>query len=286
MKKGSIVIASLVALSGLALVRSFYELRHLKAAGYKLNSDKLEKGKKHKIVFLSDLHGMSYGKNNRKLLSLIKKQDPDMILIGGDMVTASLNASDEVSLPFLRELPRIAPTYYAMGNHEEYMRRAGRKFGGRYKTLKKTLKRAGIVMLDNSHADIGGNISIYGLSLPLSKYRKLRKHSLTETEIEELIGVPDKGRYNILLAHSPEFSESYEEWKPDLVLSGHYHGGVVRLPKIGGVISPNFRLFPRYSVGRFKKNDTDIIVSAGCGSHKINIRLFNRPEVVVIELSS
>lgn len=276
---------TLAALAALVLARSFYEVRHIKVTKYSVSSDKLPEGTKLKIVFLTDLHSRKYGRNNKNMLSLVAGQNPDLILIGGDMVTASDERGETDVYSFLRKLPDIAPTYYAVGNHEEYLK-IKPEYYGRFLSLKKVLKKAGIVLLDNKRIDIGDNISLYGLEISRNYYKRLNKKKPKPGYMNFYLGKPDKDRYNILLAHTPEFFDVYKNWKPDLVLSGHYHGGIVRLPRLGGVISPSLRLFPEYSAGKFKKGDTNLIVSAGCGTHGINFRLFNRPEVVAVELSS
>lgn len=271
--------------AALILARSFYEVRHIKVTDYSVSSDKLPKGTKLKIVYLTDLHSRKYGRNNKKLLSLIAGQRPDLILIGGDMITASDERGESDVYSFLKKLPKIAPTYYAVGNHEEYLK-VKPEYYGRFLNLKRLLKKSGIVLLDNKRIDIGNNISLYGLEISRSYYRRFNKKKPKPEYMNFYLGEPDKDRYNILLAHTPEFFEVYKSLRPDLVLSGHYHGGIIRLPGFGGVISPSFKLFPEYSAGKFKKGDTYLIVSAGCGTHGINFRLFNRPEVIAVELSS
>lgn len=273
-------------LAGLTLARSFYEVHCITAAKYNIVSEKLPPDTDLKIAFLSDLHGRTYGKNNRRLLDLVKKEEPDLILIGGDMLTASKEEADKEVFRLLGNLKKTAPVYYAMGNHEEYLKAEAEDYPGRYKRLKKVLKYYKIPLLNNSHVDLKGNISLYGLEIPEKYYRKFMRKDLKKTQLSSLLGEPDLDRFNILLAHSPAFFESYALWKPDLVLSGHYHGGLVRFPRLGGLISPDLKLFPKYCVGRYQKDQTDLIVSAGCGSHGVNIRLFNKPEVVVIGLSS
>ena len=283
LKKASEKILCITA--AVLLARSFYEVRHIKVTDYSVSSDKLPKGTKLKIIYLTDLHSRKYGKNNKKLLSLIAGQKPDLILTGGDMVTASDERGEADVYSFLKKLPEIAPTYYAMGNHEEYLK-VKPEYYGRFLSLKRLLKKSGIVLLDNKRIDIGNNISLYGLEISGSYYKRFNRKKPKPEYVDFYLGKPDMDRYNILLAHTPEFFDVYKSQRPDLVFSGHYHGGIVRLPGFGGVISPSFKLFPEYSAGRFRIDNTDLIVSAGCGTHGINFRLFNMPEVIAVELSS
>lgn len=292
MNRQKIVISGILAAGGLALARSAYETAHISAAEYKISSDKIPENKKIKIAFLSDLHGKTYGKENSYLLGLILSKKPDLILIGGDMYTASDSDNDRKLLPFLKALRKAAPVFFAPGNHEEYLKAETGRFGKRYELIKKDLRSAGIKLLENKRTDLENNISVYGLELPKGYYRRLNKRTPDIRDMERYLKSPDKGRFNILLAHTPAFFDTYEKWGPDLVLSGHYHGGIIGMPDIKksgarrGFISPDLKFFPKNCQGRVRKNDTDLIISAGCGSHGIDFRLFNKPEVVFIELSS
>ena len=129
----------------------------------------------------------------------------------------------------------------------------------------------------------GVRIRISGLEIPLSAYEKLGKRKLSVRQIEDRIGRSDPS-YQILLAHNPAYVQQYEAWGADLVLSGHVHGGLVGLPWIGGVISPDFRLFPAYSAGIYRDPKTDVVVSRGLGVHSVPIRFMNPAELVVLEL--
>lgn len=288
MDKRKMIFRAAALAGAAAFCRSRYEINHIKAVEYKLYSKKLPEKTGVKIVFLCDLHCRSYGEGNIELLRLVRAQDPDFILTGGDMITASKgNAQEDLKvMKLLRALAKIAPVYCAMGNHEEYLKCEKRRFGDRFEKIKEFLEREGILLLQNGHVDLKNNISVYGLEISRKYYRRFSRKSPKSEHMEKYLGRPDPERYNILLAHHPAFFDAYEAWKPDLVLSGHYHGGVLRLPLLGGVVSPDLRLFPAHCAGRFKKNETEHIVSAGCGSHSINIRLFNMPEVLAIELSS
>ena len=128
-------------------------------------------------------------------------------------------------------------------------------------------------------------ITVWGLELPWQCYRRFRKNELTAGQITELLGARDEGRYNILLAHNPVYFEAYAAWGAELTPAGHLHGGVIRLPYSGGVVTPQFRLFPKYDRGIFKRRGKLLVVSAGLGSHSIPIRINNPPELVVLDIS-
>ena len=135
------------------------------------------------------------------------------------------------------------------------------------------------------------NIVIYGLEIDREYYKRRKKITMTVEYIQEKLGHPDKSKFNILLAHNPEYFDAYASWGADLVISGHVHGGIMRLPFLGGVVAPSLTLFPKYSGGRYEKVTEDgqksiMILSNGLGSHTIPIRVFNPGQLVVLELDS
>ena len=119
----------------------------------------------------------------------------------------------------------------------------------------------------------------------MSSYRKFSKESVTSGDITELLGRPAaEDACTILLAHNPAYMDAYLEWGADLILSGHLHGGLVRVPGIGGIVTPQGFLFPKYSGEMTKEGDQTVIVSRGLGTHTLNIRLFNTPELISVQL--
>ena len=118
----------------------------------------------------------------------------------------------------------------------------------------------------------------------MSTYEKFKKHTVTPQDVRQCLGKADKGEYQILLAHNPAFFPAYKEWGADLTVSGHLHGGIIRIPGLGGVITPQFVLFPKYSGEMTVEGNQAIAVSRGLGTHTINLRFLNYAEVVVIDL--
>lgn len=241
-----------------------------------------------KIVFLSDLHNREYGEKNAKLVEDIRRENPDLILCTGDMLVGREGASFENAASFMKQLPEIAPVYYASGNHEQRMKEEPDKYGEVYLEYKKELVDAGVRYLENEHAQIdwnGRTVVLHGLEIPAECYGKIHRHILEEEEITERLGAPEKDAYNVLLAHNPEFAGEYKEWGADLVLSGHLHGGIVRLPVVGGVVSPRFCFFPKYSGDCYKEGEKTVVVSKGLGTHTVNIRLWNPAELIVLHVN-
>ena len=156
----------------------------------------------------------------------------------------------------------------------------------------------GIIFLDNASLRLGrgkSRIRLTGLSLPLRHFARFEllplprrwegtKTALHQGELRRLIGRADPKAFQILLAHTPEHARAYGSWGADLVLAGHNHGGIVRLPLLGGLVSTSFRLFPKYDRGRFSVGKGEMIISAGLGSHTIPVRPFNPPEMLLITL--
>ena len=283
MEDWMIIIGIVVLLAVIITIRVIYELRHLKITELSFHSEKVTSESGLKAVFLTDLHSRSYGAENEILINTVRQSEPDYIFLGGDMLTDTCEKKDSVLFALLNSLVQIAPVIYAPGNHEQ---RVLLEDSERRRIFHEKLAEAGVRFLQNEKVELNQNINIYGLDIDSSHFGKVRPAPLLAEELEEGIGRLDQSRYNILMAHSPKFFEVYAEYGADLILSGHYHGGAVRLPLIGGVVSPQFRLFPKYSGGLYTKGGSNMFVSTGCGSHKINLRLFNRPEVVVIDIRS
>ena len=235
----------------------------------------------HTLAVVCDLHHWNYGRNNSRLLARIKEAGADAVLIPGDLVVKHVCTSDKKVqrvLTFLRTLHESYPVFYSPGNHEIRM--------ADHENYKIELEHIGIGYADNrelSFPDDG--IRLYGLELPIEWFRE--KRDLSVAELGEFLNKPEAGRegeFTILLAHDPRHFETYADWGADLTLSGHLHGGILRLPIVGGVFSPYMRLFPKYDAGLFEKNGKRMIVSRGLGTHHVKLRWFNRPELVVVRL--
>jgi predicted MPP superfamily phosphohydrolase len=231
------------------------------------------------IVQLSDLHNKDYG---NKLFTAIQNQQPDLIVITGDLIdNRSKNIGSTINL--LEELLLLAPIYYVSGNNEEW--------SNRYEELAARLTASGVIVLDDKAVKIERNNSSFnliGIVDPefikgAAGYVGECQAALIRRAIQQNI-VTDEAKLNVLLAHRPELLSLYAEYNVDLVFSGHAHGGQVRIPFVGGLIAPNQGLFPKYTEGLHTQRDTTMVVSRGLGNSIIPLRLFNRPELVVVTL--
>lgn len=233
-----------------------------------------------KIVQISDLHNAEFGKDNKRLLKKIKKCDPDIIALTGDLID-SRNTDLDVAINFVKEAVKIAPCYYVTGNHE------GRIDG--YTEYESKLLSLGVIVLDNKSIVIeneGQTIELHGLhdleSLKGEKYG-YRERGVLEKLLEE--NKHQEDGFDILLAHYPDFFDLYAKYGYDLVLSGHAHGGQFRLPFIGGLYAPGQGKLPKYDSGLFTEGNTSMIVSRGLGNSIFPFRINNTPEVVLVTLT-
>ena len=277
MSTTGIIIGILVAAVLLVFAEMYRELHIFRVTRYQVASPKLAGEKTW--VFLSDLHNQVYA---------VKKESPDLILIGGDMLVGKNGHSYEPALACVKELVKIAPVYYANGNHEERMKLKPQKYDQSYALYREKLLNLGVHLLENESTVLSdeSKVRLTGLEIPLECYTHLKRREMPEGAIKERIGNRDPEAFQVLLAHNPSYMKEYLAWGADLILSGHLHGGMVRIPGIGGVIGPDFVLFPKYSGEMRRVGDQTVIVSKGLGTHTIHIRLFNPAEVVVLSLNN
>lgn len=245
----------------------------------------LKKGR-FRAVFITDLHCASWNDDPDCLPGIIADEKPDLILCGGDIITARPGYSVEPALYFMRKMLKISDVYFGIGNHEYRSRIYPEVYGTMYQDFINPLSKEGVIFLDNKKARIqtcGIPVGIYGLELSREKYKRFKTASLNQEEINSRIGRPRKAEVSILLAHNPKYYQTYLKWGADLTLCGHYHGGIARIGKHSGLISPGLMPFPHNSYGRFDRNKHTLIVSAGLGEHTIPVRINNPRELVVID---
>ena len=233
-----------------------------------------------RIAQISDLHNEKFGAGNAKLIELLTLAQPDIIVLTGDLID-SRHTDVEIALEFARNAMQIAPVYYVTGNHEARVRE--------YEDLKAGLVEAGVTLLENEKTQItreGEYITLMGIDDP--SFREDYLFGDAGAVAGEAIGGlrEESDGYTVLLSHRPELFDLYAENGMDLVFSGHAHGGQFRLPIVGGLVAPNQGFFPEYDAGRFRRENTVMIVSRGLGNSIIPVRLNNRPEIVVAELNA
>ena len=228
-----------------------------------------------KIAQISDLHNAVFGEGNSKLLKILAGAEPDIIVITGDLID-SRHTDTGAALSFVRAAAELAPVYYVTGNHELRM-----DFG----SIEPELEAAGAVLLRNRSVRIergGEYIELAGIDDPSFLGADGSAESRAASELERLSA---DGAYLVLLAHRPELIETYAEYGADLVLSGHAHGGQIRLPGLGGLYAPGQGFLTEYDAGLYSSGDTSLVVSRGLGNSLFPLRINNRPEVVLAELN-
>ena len=201
------------------------------------------------------------------------------------MYTACKGGDNSEVIAFVKKLAEEYPLYAANGNHEHKTRLSPEYYGPLYENYVSGLKESGGVMLVNEAAELSDeNVEIYGLEIERDYYKKGACPTMETTYLQRVLGKPDAAKFNLLIAHNPDFFENYAEWGADLIVSGHVHGGLMILPIIGGFINPRLLLFPKYDGGRFAHRESTMILGRGLGCHTLPVRIFNPGELVVIHL--
>lgn len=261
-----LVLAALLADSNFRLVTSRYALRY----------ESLPMGfDGYKIVQLSDLHMEDYGE---RLYGRIRQEEPDILVLTGDFLNMKLGSAPgnqvEKLRPILEDLIEIAPCYFVSGNHEWA--------SGEANGLSALMEGLGIRWLKNEAVTLeqnGERIVLAGVEDPNASAEMPRPDAFTaqlRTQYPE--------DYILLLGHRNDFLIKYPDLPVDTVLTGHAHGGIVRLPFLGGLLGTGGNFFPDYEAGRYNEGGYDLIVSRGLGNFVPIPRFLNNPELVSITL--
>lgn len=269
----ALIILALIAAAAAFLIKDSRE--DLEISRYEVNSKKLpESFDGFKIVQLSDLHGAEFGEDGMGLVEKVKELEPDIIALTGDFVTdeGDLAAVEKLAA----RLTELCPVYFVSGNHE---------FGsGLAVKVRNILERAGVKYLSNEYLTINrgeDEILLGGVEDPLAYADMLSPDELAQKMND---AAPDA--FKILLGHRNYWMTEYPELPVDLIFCGHAHGGLIRIPGVGGLIGTDRRLFPDFDAGEYNNGRYTLIVSRGLGNSVPIPRVFNRPEIVCVELSS
>lgn len=203
------------------------------------------------------------------------------------MMVSKGNAQTEVPLRLIYNLSKRYPVYYGNGNHENRMVWERHIYKNQYETYKEKLKAMEVVYLEDDSSSFGDDLVISGVDLGKRYYRKLffeKPEPLPKTYFQNRLGKADESRFQILLLHSPMYFKEAAAWGADLTLSGHFHGGTIRIPVLGGVMTPQYQFFLPWCAGTFEKDGKMMAVSRGLGTHSINIRIHNKPQLLVLDL--
>ena len=228
-----------------------------------------------RIAVLSDLHGAEFGENNQELFAAVAQESPDYIVYLGDLEDHYRGPAAGYAETVAAGLTAVAPTYYVTGNHEWAI--------GDVPALKERLTSCGVTVLSNQFLTLernGDAIVLAGIDDP-NGYADQKTPEALAAEIYAAYGDP----FWVLLAHrNDHFASRYSLLGADLVLSGHGHGGIIRLPFTDGLLSTDRTFFPSYTAGLYEENGSCLFVTRGLGNSGPTFRLFNRPEVAVLTL--
>ena len=232
------------------------------------------------IAHISDLHNKSFGRNQSRLLKRLADISPDIIVVTGDLIDRRKYNLD-IAMDFIEGALNIAPVFYVSGNHEAW--------SGEFSLIKERLEQAGVTVLDDAGYELfrqNSSILLLGLSDPdflTNSYLQGTDTSVMENQLSKW---DQYNKFKILLSHRPELFDLYAVHNMDLIFAGHAHGGQFRLPFIGGLVAPDQGLFPKYTSGFHVKDNSAMYVSRGLGNSIIPVRVFNRPEIIVVTLRS
>lgn len=221
------------------------------------------------IVQVSDIHNVSYGKNNKKLIDIVKACSPNIIVVTGDLPHPYTKKYNH-ALIFLEEATKLCPVYYVTGNHEYFLKEEERE------KLLSEVKALGVNDLDDASVIIkrgDDSMTLIGIddcSLIGGTLKKMVESATTS--------------FTVAIAHEPDYLERYAKSGVDLILTGHAHGGQFRIPGIGAFYAPGQGLFPDYSAGMYSMDNTKMVVSRGVGTSLIPLRFMNHPEVVCVKV--
>lgn len=279
------VLAALLALLLIAAgISAFVCSRVIKVTQYDVELDGITNPVK--LVVVSDIHGKVFGDDNEPLCELVAAQEPDAIVLLGDLFPSAFQEADAAYVLHLTEqMQSIAPVYFAMGNHEKsYTARYG-------DTWIDAIKDTGATVFDETCLDLElrGNTIRFGGSMGHGYlFGRTEEQFEASADYKILTEMQESPYPAILLAHWPDtvaLSDGPQRWKIDLVLCGHTHGGVVRVPGIGGVYAPLQGWWPKYDYGEFRLNaQMRMIITSGLSGHGQVPRIFNLPEICVINL--
>ncbi|MBE6927402.1 MAG: hypothetical protein E7467_02745 [Ruminococcaceae bacterium] len=226
-----------------------------------------------RIVLLTDLHGREFERDNSYLLQQVRAAAPELICVSGDLFDLQTEMGDIYLL--LSQLTIIAPTYYVTGNHEWQV--------DDLPSVLQRMEQCGVTVLRNEYVILrrgDERLILAGVDDPCGP----KDQKSPEELVRQIRAAEGEDACIVMLCHRNDGLETWAQLGVDLVLSGHCHGGVVRLPYVGGVFGTKRELFPAFSAGLYRENSTQLYVSRGLGYTNVRLRLFNRPHLPVLRL--
>ena len=266
-----LVAALLIICAALLLLGKY----GLSVTRYTLPSDRLpDSFEGFRIVQLSDLHGSEFGADNKRLVRAVADESPDIIVMTGDFIGKNQNYLPGLKI-LVDQLVTIAPVYFVSGNHDWA--------SGEIEDLADMLANAGVTYLKNEYLPLtrgGESILLCGVEDPNGRADMIRPDELVDIINKDF---PDS--FVVLLGHRNYWITKYPELKVDIIFCGHSHGGIIRIPGVGGLLGTSGELLPRYDAGLFESGRYVMIVSRGLGNSISVPRFANTPEIVTLTLN-
>ena len=283
-RSAGILAALLVLLLIAAGISAYVCSRNIKVTQYAVSMDGIEHPAR--LVVAADLHGKVYGDDNAPLYDKVAAQNPDVIVLLGDLFPAQFTEADrDYVVDLTRRMQEIAPVYFAMGNHETSYTA---KYGDDWIEM---IRETGAIVLDEAWQDVdiaGNTIRLGGAMGNGYLFGRTSAQFHASPEYDVLFRLEHARQPALLLSHMPDtvaLSDGPRRWHIPLVLCGHTHGGVVRVPGIGGLYAPMQGWFPRFDYGEYQLNsEMRMIITSGLSGHDHVPRIFNLPEIAVIDL--
>lgn len=279
-----IILAIILFVVLVSILWQRWELGKFEVTHYAVPSAKIKSPVS--VAVISDLHGFSYGEQNHRLLEETAKINPKAIFIPGDLLVSKYPRTYASALETLAKLVEIAPVYYSYGNHESRLREeecVNHELFGQYM---RDVRALGVIVMgtETRSISLGENqVMLSALELELDYYEKGSIAPMEASYMQGHLPLVEPEKFQVLLAHNPAYAEHYARWGADVTFCGHNHGGLVRIPGIGSLVSPQWTLFPKYDAGKFEISGRSVIVSRGLGTHTFHVRVFNRAELLAVE---
>ena len=270
---------------------------------YEIKSSRLPEGfDGFRIVQIADLHSVRTPEQAELLLTRVREEQPELIALTGDQIDSHYYADhstptegeeegflpDRDTLELIRELTDVAPVYAVYGNHEMML-----LDDPEHNPFKTALEEMGVTILYQHTVELtrnGDSILLAGIQDPATLYKNEDYDGLPDTRsrmqamLDNTLGEVDPEQFVLLLSHRPEYFELYQDYPIDLALTGHAHGGQIRLPGVGGLYAPGQGWFPKYTSGVFRQGRLSMVVSRGLGNSILPLRVFDPPELVTVTL--
>lgn len=279
--KKKIIMTSIIVILLMIILFCIWQNNSLVISNYEYETSKIgEDLDGYRIVQISDLHNKSFGKDNERLIQKIKDCKPDMIVVTGDVVDSN-HTNVDVAMKFMEQATTLAPVYYITGNHELWVE------DKKYAEFTDRMAQSDVIWMKDEVIEITKgeeSFTLIGLDDNSLGNSGSSGNSTLNHLLEEDSSKNNEKKLAILLAHEPQYFESYIKSDVDYIFTGHAHGGQIRLPGIGGLVAPDQGFLPKYTAGEFTENGTTMVVSRGLGNSIIPVRVFNRPEIVCVTL--